>query len=356
MMKHARWISLLLVLCLMAGMVILPGVSSAEGLNKKKVTLVTGATFQLILEGAEGPVTWKSSSKKIAKVSDTGLVKASKPGKCTITAKAGGKTYKCKVTVKQGVKKIKLNKKTAKLKPGDSLKLKATVTPGNAANKKIRWESDNPDVATVSKKGVVKAVGAGTAVITATAADGSGKKAKCTVTVAGTNNYTLGSFSKFILGASFDSAAGYLTSHENDSDFWNLINESWIYEDSVTTIEAEGIFVFARSDAVAFTEDNLQPIRTYRLYDKSGKFRLAVDIDRTDDHATAVEVASRLNRELEEDGTDSWGFYGKTKHFACGNCLVTLEGIGSLSSKEYATFAETVKLYRDRYGWTIHAY
>lgn len=55
MMKHARWISLLLVLCLMAGMVILPGVSSAEGLNKKKVTLVTGATSRRIFEGPEGP-------------------------------------------------------------------------------------------------------------------------------------------------------------------------------------------------------------------------------------------------------------------------------------------------------------
>ena len=355
-MKHTRWISLLLVLCLLAGMVILPGIASAEGLNKKKVTLVTGATFQLTIEGVEGPVTWKSSSKKIAKVSDTGLVKASKPGKCTITAKAGGKTYKCKVTVKQGVKKIKLNKKTAKLKPGDSLKLKATVTPANAANKKVKWESDNPDVATVSKKGVVKAVAGGTAVITATAADGSGKTAKCTVTVTGKkNDYSLGAFSKFIVSATFDSAADYLKSHENDSGFWNLINESWIYEDSVTTIEEEGIFVFARCNAVIFHEE-AQPIRDYRLYDKNGKFKLSAEVNRADDHETAVEVADRLNQELKENGTDSWGFYGKTRHFACGNCLVTLQGIGSQASDDYGDFKETVKQYRDKYGWTVHAY
>ena len=354
-MKHTRWIALLLVLCLLSGLAVLPGASSAEGLNKKKLTLVTGATFQLVIEGVEGQITWKSSSKKIAKVSGTGLVKASKPGKCTITAKVNGKTYKCKVTVKQGVKKIKLNKKNVSLKVGDSLKLKATVSPDNAANKKVKWESDNPDVATVSKKGVVQAVGGGTATITATAADGSGKTAKCTVTVKGEEkNYTLGSFSKFVISATYDSAADYLKSHENDSGFWNLINESWIYEDAVTTIEKEGIFVFARCDAVVFNADP-QPIRDYRLYDQSGNFKMSVLVVRADDHMTAVNVAETLNQELKDSGTDSWGYYGKTEHFACGNCLVTLEGIPSQGSDDYGKFSDTVNNYRN-YNWTIHAY
>ena len=45
------------------------------------------------------------------------------------------------------------------------------------------WKSSNTKVATVTSKGVVKAKKAGTVTITATAKDGSGKKATCKVTV-----------------------------------------------------------------------------------------------------------------------------------------------------------------------------
>jgi hypothetical protein len=59
--------------------------------------------------------------------------------------------------------------------------LKATVTPAGAKNKAVRWSSGNTAVATVDG-GVVTAVAAGTATITATTEDG-GKTATCTVTV-----------------------------------------------------------------------------------------------------------------------------------------------------------------------------
>ena len=60
--------------------------------------------------------------------------------------------------------------------------LTATVTPSNATNKNITWESSDPSVATVSG-GVVSPVSAGSTVITCRAADGSGVTATCTVTV-----------------------------------------------------------------------------------------------------------------------------------------------------------------------------
>ena len=49
----------------------------------------------------------------------------------------------------------------------------------------MKWASSDEDVATVAPDGTVTAVKAGTAAITATAADGSGKSATCTVTVTG---------------------------------------------------------------------------------------------------------------------------------------------------------------------------
>ena len=66
---------------------------------------------------------------------------------------------------------------------GNSEKLTATVTPENAANKDLKWASSNTSVATVAPDGTVTAVKAGTAAITATAADGSGPSATCTATV-----------------------------------------------------------------------------------------------------------------------------------------------------------------------------
>ncbi len=61
-------------------------------------------------------------------------------------------------------------------------KLEATVTPDTAADKSVIWESDNSAVATVDEKGLVTAVSAGTANITATTADGA-YSAVCKVTV-----------------------------------------------------------------------------------------------------------------------------------------------------------------------------
>ena len=70
--------------------------------------------------------------------------------------------------------------RTGQLKDGKKVTLKATVTPSNAYNKGVTWKSSNTKVATVSSSGVVttkKKMGGKTVTITATAKDGSGKKA-----------------------------------------------------------------------------------------------------------------------------------------------------------------------------------
>ena len=83
------------------------------------------------------------------------------------------------------VSQITLNKAETSISVGNSETLTATVTPENAANKALKWASSDEDVATVAPDGTVTAVKAGAATITATAADGSGKSATCTVTVTG---------------------------------------------------------------------------------------------------------------------------------------------------------------------------
>ena len=132
-------------------------------------------------------VTWESSNTSVATVDASGLVTAVSAGTATITVTTedGDKTATCEVTVTAAtvsVTGVTLNKTSTSLYVGDTETLTATVAPANATNKAVTWTSSNPSVAKV-ENGVVTALARGTAVITATAADGSGASASCTVTV-----------------------------------------------------------------------------------------------------------------------------------------------------------------------------
>lgn len=74
--------------------------ASTVKLNKTKLTLKKGQTYQLKLNKKNAKITWSSSNKKIVSVSKKGKLTAKKAGKATITAKVGKKKYTCKVTVK----------------------------------------------------------------------------------------------------------------------------------------------------------------------------------------------------------------------------------------------------------------
>ena len=76
---------------------------------------------------------------------------------------------------------VTLNKTSTSIQVGGTETLTATVSPKDAANKKVTWKSDKPEIATVAE-GKVTGVKAGTAIITVTTEDG-GKTATCKVTV-----------------------------------------------------------------------------------------------------------------------------------------------------------------------------
>ena len=76
---------------------------------------------------------------------------------------------------------ITLDTSAIELVEGESATLSATVSPGNAMNKKVLWTTSNASVVTVSN-GVLTAVSAGNAVITVTS-DDRAKTAICSVTV-----------------------------------------------------------------------------------------------------------------------------------------------------------------------------
>lgn len=66
---------------------------------------------------------------------------------------------------------------------GSEIQLSLTVRPENATNRAIVWSSDNEDVADVDSNGLVRLLAKGNAIITASAADGHGACASCSVIV-----------------------------------------------------------------------------------------------------------------------------------------------------------------------------
>jgi len=84
------------------------------------------------------------------------------------------------------VSKISITGNSKKIAAGEKVTLKATATPTNSLNTKVKWSSNNTKYATVNSKGVVTTKKAGkgkTVTIKATALDGSNTKATYKITI-----------------------------------------------------------------------------------------------------------------------------------------------------------------------------
>ena len=173
---------------------------------------------------------YESSDESVATVDETGKVTAVANGECTITTYVTAKTEdaeaselsavaveaadseeiddsvatmpedlaamdsafgvvpdgmkaETEVTVSTKVEKIELDQTKGSLKVGNSVTIKATVTPDEATDKTVTWSSSDEKVATVDSNGKVTAVASGNAVITATSESNEDVKANYDVTV-----------------------------------------------------------------------------------------------------------------------------------------------------------------------------
>ena len=211
--------------------------------DKTSITLEKGKTQTLTAKvlptNAENKaITWSSSNNSIATVS-SGKITAKAVGTATITAKTvNGKTATCKVTVKAAgiaVSSVKLDKSAMSLGKGETTVLKATVSPSNAANKTVSWRTSNSKVLTVDQKGNVKAVGTGTAWITAKSSNG--KESSCKITVKNApakitltkGILTIGVGEKYTIGSGIDgnAACAKRTYRTSNSSVVKMTRTDW---------------------------------------------------------------------------------------------------------------------------------
>lgn len=86
-------------------------------------------------------------------------------------------------TSEVAVSSVALDKTTLEITVGETVTLKATVSPENATDKTVKWTSSDETIAKVDSKGVVTAVKEGSVKITATSEKYSTQTASCTITV-----------------------------------------------------------------------------------------------------------------------------------------------------------------------------
>lgn len=221
--------------------------ASKKGMNVTSRTLEKGQKYTLKLKGVKGKAKWSSSKKSVVTVKTikngkSAVITAKKPGSATITATVGKKKLVCVVKVKgttavvtpkpnpttvpkptespkpqptespkptetpspMPTEPVKPNEKptpepTPVVVKADKITLdkgeldlwvvnqtesiKATVTPENAEDKDVVWESLNTSVVTVDQKGNVTAVANGTTFVKCSLKSNPKVFASCEATV-----------------------------------------------------------------------------------------------------------------------------------------------------------------------------
>ena len=141
-------------------------------------------------------ISWTSSAPDVVAVEtgstpDEGVVTGKSIGTAVITATAGGCSATVTVQVNNPATKLTITPSTVPTTTaGSKFQLKATVTPANTTDT-VTWKSSAPAVASVDQNGLVTALSAGTAKITAKANNFARKALTVTVIDLGSGDYTV---------------------------------------------------------------------------------------------------------------------------------------------------------------------
>ena len=158
---------------------------SSIDISPSEVSLTVGDDIQLkalprSVTGASIPgktVTWNSTKAAVVTVSQQGIATAVGKGKARIVASVGSVSGSSSIAVSDApISTIVIEPSTTNLEIGESQHLKCVLRDnrGNIlSNRPITWTSSNPEVARVSRQGILTASGVGTTLITAMSGDAS---------------------------------------------------------------------------------------------------------------------------------------------------------------------------------------
>lgn len=145
--------------------------AASNSLNKTKITISKGETFSLQVRGEYKSVVWEAENKKIATVSDDGMVTGVSAGETMVYATVDGTKFQCAVTVEAP----KLNKTKLTARVGNTYQLSVSGT-----GRKVSYRSSDAGTVKVSSKGKMMFLKPGNATVTATV---GGMRLSCKVTV-----------------------------------------------------------------------------------------------------------------------------------------------------------------------------
>ena len=190
-----------------------------------------------------GCITVNQSTGEVTPVSaGTGTVTASFPAISTYCSGTATKDFTV-VAATVNVTGVTLDHNSAALLPGETFQLTATVSPNNATDKSVTWNSGTPAKATVSNTGLVTAVAKGSSTVTVTTTDGS-FTANCAVTVHGISFLYQNEAGETITGVSANATGKSISASEGST---NYKFKEWSYGTS------SGMTGFANSENASTT-------------------------------------------------------------------------------------------------------
>ena len=326
-------------------------------------------------------VTWSSSNTAVASVSN-GAIKGLSQGTSTITVRTadGGFTASCDVTITEPtrVTGVTLNQSSLTLKVDKSSSLIATVSPIDAYDKSVSWNSSNTAVATVSSSGVITAKSAGNTTITVSTNDG-GLTANCNVVVEEKSVADEWTILIYMCGADLESKNQLATSDlqeilkvSNQPDNVNIVIEtggasSWSRKYSISSSKLERWHVENKSLAkdASLTYASMGLTSTFQSFleyglknypaDKTGVILwnhggamhgVCYDEKKNDDSLLASEIKSAVSGALSNCGMSGQ----KLEWIGYDACLMQVQDIAEMNSP-YFNYMIASEESESGYGW-----
>ncbi len=157
--------------------------------TEDKVVLPVGETLNLNYtiyptNASNKEVKYSSSNTSIASINESGLITSLSIGEVVISVETLDGSFKDSITLYCGphVESIKIENSETIVKVGDSIQIKVSISPIDAANSKFTYSTSNSDIASITEDGLLTAHRTGQVRITVTTID-LGKVSNITLNV-----------------------------------------------------------------------------------------------------------------------------------------------------------------------------